>query len=72
MSADESDPQLFFENRVRMLLRRARAAEELQDVLDSEERKARRVRQEIDSEVLAEREEKKRRRQWGEPTRSLK
>ena len=37
-SADGSDPQLFFENQVRMLF---------QDALDSEERKARRVRQEI-------------------------
>ena len=74
-SADESDPQLFLENRVRKLLRRVcgNASEELQDALDSEERKARRVRQEeIDSEVLAEREEQKRRRQRGEPTRSLK
>ena len=68
-SADGSDPQLLLENRVRMLLRRVRgnAAEELQDALDSEERRARRVRQEMDS---AEHEEQKRRRQQGEPTRS--
>ena len=52
-----------------MLLRRVRgnAAAELQDALDSEERRARRVRQEMDS---AEHEEQKRRMQQGEPTRS--
>ena len=45
-SADGSDPQLVLENRVSMLLRRVRgnAAEELQDALDSEERRARRAR----------------------------
>ena len=70
LACREQDPQVFLENRVKMLLRRVRgnAAEELQDALDSEERK----RQEIDSEVLAEREEQKRRRQRGEPTRALK
>ena len=65
-SADGSDPQLLLENRVRMLLRRVASAE-LQDALDSEERRARRVRQEMDS---AEHDERKRRRQQGEPTRS--
>ena len=48
-----------------LLLRRVRGNAAEEDALDSEERKARRVRQEIDSEVLAEREEQKRRRQRG-------
>ena len=65
-SVDGSDPQLLLENRVRMLLRRVASAE-LHDALDSEERRARRVRQEMDS---AEHDEQKRRRQQGEPTRS--